>query len=74
MLQSNLTQKGQTTVPIQIRRALNLSPGDRLSYEIHDQEVLIKKIDPLDLLYHQSLGQALGEWLSKDDDDAFRDL
>jgi len=74
MLQSSLTQKGQTTIPVQIRQALNLKSGDRLSYEIHDHEVLIKKIDPLDLLYHQSLGKALGEWLTKEDDDAFGDL
>ncbi len=74
MLQSSMTQKGQTTIPVQIRQALKLSPGDRLCYEVHDQEVVIKKIDPLDVLYHQSLSQSLGEWLSKEDDDAYRDL
>lgn len=74
MLQSSLTQKGQTTIPVQVRQVLKLDAGDRLSYEIHDQEVIIKKIDPLDIFYHQSLGQSLGEWLSKGDDDAYGDL
>jgi AbrB family looped-hinge helix DNA binding protein len=74
MIQSGITQKGQTTIPIEIRQALNLNPGDKVNYEIRDQEVLIRKIDPLDLMYHRSLNQSLGEWLSKEDDDAYGDL
>lgn len=74
MFQSSLTQKGQTTIPIEIRQALELKPGDKLSYELEDGKVTIKKIDPFDVLYHQSLGKTLGEWLSQEDEDAYGSL
>ena len=35
MAESKLTSKGQTTIPIEIRRKLKLKPGDRI--ELHVQ-------------------------------------
>ena len=34
MLHSKITSKGQTTIPAQVREALNLKPGDKVSYEL----------------------------------------
>ena len=34
MLHSTLTSKGQTTIPSEVREALNLRPGDKISYEV----------------------------------------
>jgi AbrB family looped-hinge helix DNA binding protein len=31
---STLTSKGQTTIPIEIRRYLNLKPGDRIEFVV----------------------------------------
>lgn len=36
MAESTITIKGQTTLPKQIRQALNLGPGDRLRYVVLD--------------------------------------
>ena len=36
---STLTTKGQTTVPKEVRNALALSPGDKLSWEVRDGRV-----------------------------------
>ncbi len=36
MQESTLTVKGQTTLPKDIRGALNLSPGDRIRYVLLD--------------------------------------
>ncbi|PTE20140.1 AbrB family transcriptional regulator [Cereibacter changlensis JA139] len=36
MPESTLTSKGQTTLPAEVRRALDLAPGDRLRYVILD--------------------------------------
>ncbi len=74
MIQSSVTQKGQTTIPIEVRQALKLDPGDRVCYEIHERKILIKKAKSLDVVYHRSLSQSLQEWLSKEDDDAYGDL
>ena len=38
-LQSKITSKGQTTVPIEVRHALGLKPGDRIAYVIGDGKV-----------------------------------
>jgi AbrB family looped-hinge helix DNA binding protein len=39
---STITSKGQTTVPAQIRRALRLKTGDRISYEMRGDSVVIR--------------------------------
>lgn len=38
---STLTSKGQTTVPKEIREALNLETGDRLSWEVRGGKVTV---------------------------------
>jgi len=38
---STLTTKGQTTVPKEVRDALALEAGDKLSWQIHDGRVAI---------------------------------
>jgi AbrB family looped-hinge helix DNA binding protein len=38
---STLTTKGQTTVPKEVRDALALEPGDKLSYVVVDANVLV---------------------------------
>jgi AbrB family looped-hinge helix DNA binding protein len=38
---STLTSKGQTTVPKEVRAALNLDVGDKLSWEIRGGNVMV---------------------------------
>lgn len=45
MTHPTLTSKGQTTVPVQVRRALRLSPGDRVIYEVRGDSVVLRR-DP----------------------------
>jgi len=42
MLHSTVTSKGQTTIPGEIRDALNIKPGDRLEYEVEGDRVTIR--------------------------------
>lgn len=45
---SKITSKGQTTFPAEIRKALDLRPGDSVLYEINDAgEVVMTKVPPL---------------------------
>jgi len=41
-LETTLTQKGQVTVPLPIRRALKLKPRDKVVFEIEGDTVRIK--------------------------------
>lgn len=42
MTQSTLTAKGQTTIPREVRQALELKPGMRLLYEIEGDHVVLR--------------------------------
>ena len=74
MPQSTLTSKGQVTIPKEIRDALDLSPGDRVGYELEDGSVRLRRVDPFDAAFHETLSETLDEWASAEDEEAFRDL
>ncbi len=42
-IESKITGKGQTTIPIEVREKLDLKPGDRVSYHVEDGRVVISK-------------------------------
>lgn len=44
MLQSIITQKGQTTIPKEIRELLNLKPNDKVFYLVEGQKVVLKPL------------------------------
>jgi antitoxin PrlF len=71
---STITQKGQTTIPVEIRNKLDIHPGDKVSFEILDGNVILKKIPAFEHEYHRALVGTLSEWASKEDDEAYDDL
>ncbi len=44
MKASNLTLKGQVTVPVEIRHKLNLKPGDRLAFSVQGDKIIAERI------------------------------
>ncbi len=72
---TRLTTKGQTTLPKPVREALGVGPGDRVIWEIGPGgEVRLRRAEPLDLEYLRALEQTLSEWLSPEDEEAYREL
>jgi antitoxin PrlF len=71
---SKLSIKGQVTIPMGIRKAMGIEPGDLVAYELRGNSVEIKRLDPLDAVYHASVSETLEEWNSPEDDEAFNDL
>ena len=43
MITSKLTSKAQTTIPLAVRNALRLGPGDELAYAIEGERVVLTK-------------------------------
>ena len=43
MITSKLTSKAQTTIPLPVRSALRLAPGDELAYTIEGSRVILSK-------------------------------
>lgn len=71
---SRLTSKFQATIPLAIRRKLGLRPGDAVVFEIENDVVTVRRATALDKEYAKSLEGTLTEWLSKEDEEAYRGL
>ncbi len=71
MIKSKLTSKAQTTIPLPVRNALSLGPGDELVYAIEGDRVIVTKAD-------RSPGDdpfaTFGEWSSESDREGYADL
>jgi len=75
MLTSKITQKGQTTIPQQVRLRLQVNPGDQIVYEGTASGFMIRKIRPFETSWHVGIEKSLeAEWNSPEDDEDFRDL
>jgi bifunctional DNA-binding transcriptional regulator/antitoxin component of YhaV-PrlF toxin-antitoxin module len=52
MMQSTITDKFQTTIPLAVRQALKLSPRQRVSYQVRpDGSAVMRPVPPLDELF-----------------------
>jgi len=40
-----VTRRGQTTIPVEIRRALGLKEGDRITFVLEADKVLVRRSD-----------------------------
>lgn len=75
MLQTaKLTSKFQTTVPLAVRKVLNLKAGDLVGFEVNGDEIKLRRATPLDVAFAQGLTGTLTEWSSAADNAAFADL
>ena len=46
MIIGRITAKAQTTIPLAVRRALGLRPGDLISYEVKDGVAILSRAEP----------------------------
>ena len=66
---STISSKGQTTIPVTIRRALDVGAGDAIRYYIEANGVRLVKADIRDLPWARCLQSTLTEWEHRADDD-----
>lgn len=72
VLHSKITQKGQATIPKEIRDILNLQNGDSIAFRVNeDNEIYLTKLLPIDKDYIQAVENTLEEWNSPEDEQAF---
>ncbi len=71
---SKVTSKYQATIPLAVRRKLGLKPGDAVVFEIENDAVTVRRATVLDREYAKALEGTLSEWLSKEDEEAYRGL
>jgi antitoxin PrlF len=69
-LTSRLTAKGQTTIPVEVRKSLHLDEGDLLFYEVGpDNVVRFRKPEKIDVEWSKAIQSTLTEWQGTEDDD-----
>jgi antitoxin PrlF len=73
-LSAKVTSKGQTTIPKEVREALGLKPGDLILWEVAEGKALVRRVEPMDLAYLKALEETLTEWVSPEDEEAYRGL
>ncbi len=74
MRASRLSAKGQVTIPKELRESIGLQPGDMVGYEVKNGVISLTRIEPFDAAFHAALSDTLDEWVTREDDEAFRDL
>ena len=71
MITSKLTSKAQTTIPLPVRNALRLGPGDQLAYTIEGERVILTKSTKLPT---DDPFAAFSEWSSEADREGYAEL
>lgn len=74
---TRLTAKHQTTIPAEVRRRLGLAAGDHVEFAIEGETVTLRKAEPPvseDMVHRLVQAQAMRDWDTPEDDEAFRDL
>jgi AbrB family looped-hinge helix DNA binding protein len=72
---AKITSKGQTTIPQEIRTAMQVGPGDLIVWELDkDGTARVRRVEPVDLPYLRALEGTVSEWAGEADEDAYRDL
>jgi antitoxin PrlF len=74
---TRLTTKHQTTIPLEVRRALDLEAGDHVEFSVEDGRVTLRKAEaarPEELVFRLIQAHAMRDWDTPEDDEAFRDL
>ena len=71
---AKITSKGQTTIPLAIRKAARLEAGDLLAFEVEGDHLIVRKIRTPADEYLQGVQETLGEWSSPEDEEAWGGL
>ena len=71
---AKITARGQTTIPKTIREAAGLHEGDVIAFEIEGDRLVVHKVVPGRDEYLHGLAEVMGEWLSPEDEEAWRDI
>ena len=65
---------GRTTIPKAVREAAGLREGDVIAFEVEGARLLVRKVVQGRHEYLHGVGAMMGEWLSPEDEHAWRDL
>ena len=73
-LASPVSSEGRVTISKEVRKELDLGPGDPVEQEVREGLVVLRRLEPFDRAFQAALSETMGEWTTPEDDEAFRDL
>ena len=75
-LTAKVSSKAQTVLPKEVRRKLGIRPGDTVRFRETDHGIVIEKVDKLDLGDRDPIDPfaAFTEWMTREEDEAWKDL
>ena len=68
---SKVTSKGQTTIPVEIRRYLGLDVGSRVAFFIENDQVVLRRFAPGDAAFQALTDDTFEDWSHPEADKAF---
>jgi AbrB family looped-hinge helix DNA binding protein len=71
---ARISAKGQTTIPVSIRKAAHMEAGDTLAFEIKGDHLIVRKIESPTDAYLKGIEETLNEWSSPEDEEAWNGL
>lgn len=72
---AKITAKGRTTIPQNVRTALNVAAGDLIAWAVGaDGTATVRRVLPLDIEYLRAVEGSLSEWAGAADEAAYREL
>jgi antitoxin PrlF len=72
---AKITAKGQTTIPRNVRAALQVAAGDLIAWSVgSDGTATVRRVQPLDIEYLRATQGTLSEWAGAADEEAYRGL
>lgn len=72
---SSVTEKGQATIPIGIRKHLGIQKGDKVVFDVEKSGKIVLRKAKTAISKLTIVEQCLAEeWLSDEDEEAFKDL
>ena len=72
---AKITAKGQTTIPQDIRKALKVSSGDLIAWEVSDDgTATVRRVQPMDIEYMRAVEGTMSEWGTVADEASYGQL
>jgi len=71
---ARISARGQTVIPKSIREAAGLYAGDTLTFETDGEQVVVHKMPRGQDSPMPGLPETMREWVSAEDEEAWRDL
>jgi AbrB family looped-hinge helix DNA binding protein len=74
MQTAKVSSKGQVVLPKEVRKQMNLRPGDTVAFLPNKDGTVLRKVDPLDAAFLRLASESFADWNHPEAERAFRDL